>query len=171
MGPILFCAFINDIINCCCKSTSIHLYADDAQIYMSRPLGLIDDLFYQLNEDLEAICKWSKTNRLLINTAKTQVMCVHHSQTLVNIPRIMMNNAVITHVSSVKNLGFWLNSQLKCFSHVDSTVHKIYFVLRKLWFTASYLHSSLKLKLVKTLITPFLTYGANVLSIMILTII
>ena len=102
LGPILFCAFTNDIINCC-QSTSIHLYADDAQIYLSRPLGLFDDLFYQLNEDLEAICKWSKTNRFLINTAKTQVMCVHHSPTLVNIPRIMMNNAVITHVSSV----FW----------------------------------------------------------------
>ena len=49
-----------------------------------------------------------------------------------------------------------------CFSHIDSIVHKIYFVLQKLWFTASYLHSSLKLKLAKTLITPFLTYGANV---------
>ena len=73
-----------------------------------------------------------------------------------------MNNAVITHVSTEKNLGFWLNSQLKCFSHVDSTVHKIFFILPKLLCTASYLHSSLKLKLVKTLITPFLTFGANV---------
>ena len=33
--------FINAIVMCC-KNSSIHLYADDVQMYLSRPIGLID---------------------------------------------------------------------------------------------------------------------------------
>ena len=33
--------------------------ADDAQIYLPRPPGLVQDLEARLNEDLYKICKWA----------------------------------------------------------------------------------------------------------------
>ena len=65
-------------------------------------------------------------------------------------------------MNEVKNLVFVVNSQLNCINHVNSTVQKMYFVLRKLWHIASFLHPELKLKLVKIFITPFIIYGSNV---------
>ena len=58
LGPIMFSIFINDMVMCC-KNSSIHLYADDVQIYLSRPIGLTENLSFRLNDDLESIYKWS----------------------------------------------------------------------------------------------------------------
>ena len=40
LRPILFSMFRNDIVGYC-TDVSMHLYADDAQIYLSRPPGLV----------------------------------------------------------------------------------------------------------------------------------
>ena len=71
-------------------------------------------------------------------------------------------NTAITYTHQVKNLGFIINSKIDCVSHINATLQKIYLVLRKLWYIASYLHDDLKWRLVKTNIIPFKVYGANV---------
>ena len=48
LGPILFSMFINDIVSCCTK-VSFHLDSDAAQIYLSRPPGLVQDHNIYLN--------------------------------------------------------------------------------------------------------------------------
>ena len=53
LGPLLFSIFINDIATNC-KSSLIHLYANDVQMYLLRPVGLIEDLTSRLDEDLPA---------------------------------------------------------------------------------------------------------------------
>lgn len=161
LGPILFSIFINDIVSCC-ESSSIHLYADDAQIYLSRPPGLIEDLIFRLNEDLANILNWSEANNLSINILKTQAICLHNKSVLVRPQQLKMINTDITFSDEVKNLGFIINSKLNCKSHITSTIQKIYIVLRKLWCIASFLHTEVKLKLVKIFIIPLIIYGANV---------
>ena len=161
LGPMLFSIFINDIVNCC-KNSSIHLYADDVQIYLSRPTGRTDELVTKLNDDLASIYKWSKSNNLIINTLKTQAIRLYHKVSTMNIPLLNINGGNISFLTEVKNLGFIVNSQLNCSNHINATVQKIYFVLRKLWHIASFLHPDLKLKLVKIFIIPFIIYGSNV---------
>ena len=165
LGPILFSIFINDIVSCC-RSSSIHLYADDAQIYLSRPLGLIEDLSYRINADLRRICNWSDLNHLMINTSKTKAICFHHTVLSTNLPEIRINNDTIVYAEVLKNLGFIMNTKLSCTHHVNATVQKIYCVLRKLWFAARFLQPDLKLKLIKSFIIPFITYGANVYGVL-----
>ena len=58
-----------------------------------------------------------------------------------------------------------MNTKLSCTHHVNATVQKIYCVLRKLWFAARFLQPDLKLKLIKSFIIPFITYGANVYGV------
>ena len=162
LGPILFTMFINDIAYCL-KNSSIHLYADDAQIYMSRPPGLKEDLGVRINEDLFSICKWAESNKLQINAGKTQAICVHHtSLSKEDFPPIYMDNSPIEYVDVVKSLGFQINSKLTCTHHINFIVLKIYNVLRMLWFSASFLPADIKLKLIHSLILPLILYAANV---------
>ena len=160
LGPLLFSIFINDIVSCC-KNSSIHLYADDVQIYLSRPSGLIEDLTFRLNDDLACIFKWSEENKLLINVAKTQAIHICHKVPAVMIPMLIMNEASISYSVEVKSLGFVINSKFNCISHINATVQKIYSVLRKLWCIASFLQPEVKLRLVKIYIVPFIIYGSK----------
>ena len=162
LGPILFTMFINDMVGCC-KNSSIHLYADDAQIYLSRPPGLKEDLGARINEDLSNICCWAESNKLQINAAKTQAICLHHTTlSTVDFPLIIMQSSIIGYVEVVKSLGFHINTKLTCTHHINATVLKIYNVLRILWFSASFLPADIKLKLIHSLILPLILYAANV---------
>ena len=62
----------------------------------------------------------------------------------------------------LKNLGFIMNTELSGTHHVNATGQKIYCVLCKLWFAVGFLQPLLKLKLSKSFIIAFSTYGANV---------
>ena len=63
LGPIFFGMFINDILKCCINS-QIHMYADDVQIYLSRPPAKADILAINMNEDLSRLCAWSQEDRI-----------------------------------------------------------------------------------------------------------
>ena len=93
LGPMLFSIFISDIIMCC-KNSSIHLYADVLQIYLSRSTGLIEDFSFRLNDDIESIDKWSEDNKLLINIAKTRAIRLHHKATRMDIPSLNVNKTL-----------------------------------------------------------------------------
>lgn len=159
LGPILFSMFINDITYCC-KTVSIHLYADDAQVYFSRPIGLSEDLVFRVNEDLERISSWAKDNNLNLNASKTKAICITYSSQLVkNLPSLTIQGINIKYESVVTSLGFKLNSYLGCKDHINYILSKIYFILRKLWYTADFIPLNVKLKLVRTLIVPLISFG------------
>ena len=88
-------------------------------------------------------------------------MSIYHNQ-IGLLPNLFLNGTHISFVESIKNLGFFINRKFNCITHVNHVISRIYGVLRKLWFSASFLSVSLKLKLVRTLIVPFLTNMANI---------
>jgi len=159
LGPILFSIFINDIVYSC-KSSLIHLYADDAQIYLSRPIGLSEDLICRLNEDLESIRMWSKNNFLNLNVEKTKAIAIgHNTCNLEDLPPIILGNSLVKLEQAVTSLGFIINNNLTCTNHIDFTIRKMNFTLRKLYHSAKLLPPDTKMKLVRFLILPFLSYG------------
>ena len=162
LGPILFVMFINDIVYCC-ENVSIHLYADDAQLYLSRPIGLSEDLISRINDDLDRISSWAERNSLKLNAAKTQALPISHTDfDVTSLPDICVNNVPIKFENVVTSLGFKLNRRLDCRDHVNSTVSKMYAILRSLWASSCFLSSDLKLKLIKSLLVPILSYGGLV---------
>jgi hypothetical protein len=48
-----------------------HFYADGLQIYLSGNRSDLDGLIARMNEDLEAIHRWSIENGLLLNPVKS----------------------------------------------------------------------------------------------------
>jgi len=162
LGPILFTIFINDIFSVC-EHVCMHAYADDIQLYISRPLGLIEDMCARLNEDLAKIHKWSEINSIRLNPVKSFVMPISPSSLNFNdIPAITIGNNDLSFVRKIKSLGIMLNSELSATDHINYTIKKIYFVLRNLRFSADFTPKETRIKLVKQLILPHVDFFANI---------
>ena len=162
LGPILFTIFINDIFSVC-EYVCMHAYADDIQLYISRPIGLIEDLCACLNEDLDKIYNWSEMNAIRLNPKKSFVMPISLSSLDFNdIPPIKIGNNNLSFVSKTKSLGVIINSKLDASDHVNYTVKRIYFILRNLRFSADFTPKETKIKLVKQLILPHIDFFASI---------
>lgn len=164
LGPLLFSMFINDIFSLC-KFSNIHGYADDIQLYISNRIGLVEDLSYKLNEDIETIRVWAQQNKLTLNPDKSCVLPVKQgSFDLNSLPAVFLGKSSLKFVVKTKYLGFHINSSLNCNDHINSVISKIYLTLRNLRITSSFVPTDLKRKLVVQLIVPFITYAAEVYS-------
>ena len=164
LGPLLFSMFINDVFSVC-KNSSIHAYADDIQLYLSRPLGLIEDLAARINEDLHNIFVWSVDNKLTLNAKKSYVLPISKiSMNNLLFPSIQIGHSSLQFVSKIKNLGFYINSSMTAVDHINSVVKRVYLTLRNLRLSAYYTPINTKKKLIRTLIIPIICYSEVVYS-------
>ena len=70
LGPPLFLIYINDLPNCLSFSVPTRMFADDTHItYAGSDLHLIQS---SLSYDLINLSKWLVSNRLTLNTSKTE---------------------------------------------------------------------------------------------------
>ena len=85
------------------------MYDDDTHItYASVDVNLIQS---NLNHDLDNLNKWLISNRLTLNSAKTEFMLIGSRQklnTLSNPLELSIDNVPIEHVSSVNRLEYLL---------------------------------------------------------------
>ena len=80
LGPLLFLIYINDLPNCL-TSCQPRMYADDTHItYADVDVNSIQ---LNLNHDLGNLNKWLISNKLTLNTAKTEFMLIGSRQKLV----------------------------------------------------------------------------------------
>ena len=74
LGPILFILYVNDINQHVHIGAACNLYADDALLYCSA--NNVDTLRDCTNNYIACIKQWYDMNKLVINTAKSNVMVV-----------------------------------------------------------------------------------------------
>ena len=75
LGPVLFVLNTVDLIKLIeSHSLSPHLYTDDTQVYGSCSPASVSDLSAQLTHCIDAVAGWTSTNRLQLNSDKTQVL-------------------------------------------------------------------------------------------------
>ena len=77
LGPLLFLLYITDL-HLDLKNSKVTMYADDTSICFSS--GLFDDINRAINEDLEDLKIWLKSNKLSLNVLKTQGMLIGTSK-------------------------------------------------------------------------------------------
>lgn len=154
LGPILFSLYINDLPGVL-KFCSIHIFADDVQIYY----GCLDNssaiISRKMNEDLARIHEWSNKNKLVLNVDKTNAIFINntHSHNILK-PILEFNNLIIEFVEDGVSLGITIQSNLCFDKFIFKQCGKVYASLRTLYATTSFLNIDTKLRLFKSLLLP-----------------
>ncbi|XP_031330766.1 uncharacterized protein LOC116161527 [Photinus pyralis] len=120
LGPILYIIFTADLPYHTTSEISLHLYADDTQMYISCNPLCINEAIDKLNTNLQRISQWSKDNGLLINASKTEAVCIGSNavralalSTLCN--KIKLNDSEVPLSEEVKSLGVVIDCEKRQF--------------------------------------------------------
>ena len=138
LGPILFSLFVSPIGNICRKhNIQFHNYADDNQNYITfRPTvqGNKDEKIAQLEACISEIRLWMRTNFLKLNDSKTEVIMfgTHQSLTKVKTKEICVGNTLVEIVEYVRNLGYYMDKELKSKIHINKIVSSCTYILRNI---------------------------------------
>ena len=140
LGPILFTLYASSLRDICRKhGACFHGYADDQQIYLSfKPSNsntLSQDMcIAKLESCVRDIRLWMRTNLLKLNDDKTEFIILGTRQQLsiVGSPSIQIGNDDINCVTSVRNLGFYMDQELKNGVHINKLSSVLYFTIRKI---------------------------------------
>ena len=93
------------------------MYADDTHItFAGADLKSIQS---NLNHDFGKLSDWLTSNKLTLNTTKTEFMLIGSRSTLPDSPELSINNVPINRVSSVKPLGIFIDEHLTWQTHID----------------------------------------------------
>lgn len=161
LGPLLFSVYTADFCSYL-KFSDSHQYADDYQILHHFTLQDIEQAADNLNFDLDIISTVSNAHGLILNENKTEVLVYgKHRELIVNNPvfSITLNGKVLSFSEYCKDLGIFLDFNLRFQKHVSNIMQKSFSKLKVLYFHKDILSSDIKLKLCDSLILSYVAYG------------
>ena len=135
LGPLLFVLYTADICDIA-KSHGVgnHAYADDQQLYLhcfphEAPSAV--NQFVACFTDIE---QWMRSNRLKLNTDKTEIIWLgtSHKLSKVTVTHIHLGDCEIKPSSSVRNLGVIFDRELKLVPQVNSVSKSCFYQIRQL---------------------------------------
>jgi Reverse transcriptase (RNA-dependent DNA polymerase) len=77
--PLRFSLFIDDMTEVL-EFSKYHMFADDLQIYHSRPREMLFECICEVNSDLSRVFEWSLVNSLKLNPSKSMVLPIYKNQ-------------------------------------------------------------------------------------------
>jgi len=163
LGPLLFSLYVNDLPNIV-QGCSLHMYADDVQLYTSCNTNSMRQCVFNINNDLWAVNNWAIENGLCLNPAKSKYIVISRKPVDTCDIRLYINDVEIELVQKAKNLGITFNSKLSFDDHINVTVAKTYGMLRSLCATQQYTPQKVRLLLAKTYLLPKLMYGCEIFA-------
>jgi len=106
-----------------CHSLSPHLYADDTHVHGSCSPSSISTLSAQLIQCIDAVAGWMSSNRLQLNSDKTEVLWCSTSRRQSQLPRtpLPVGGTSVDPVRRVRDLGIHIDCDLVMCSHVQKT--------------------------------------------------
>ena len=157
LGPLLYILYTKEIEYIVLKhGLSVHLYADDIQIYSSFHPDQTVEVQKQVEHCLYEIKLWMSANFLKLNEEKTAVIVFEPKQnTFLN---VTFNNFSISISNSVKILGIPLTVNLSLSSFIAKKCQICMFHLRNLYHIKNCLPLYCQIMLVNNLILSQLDY-------------
>lgn len=164
LGPTLFNIYVADMPKT--QRSKIAQYADDTMIYTQnrRATALTKDL----QTDLEMIYNWLKKWKIKINEQKTVAIRFCKKKKREKPPQIKLNNTSIEWQKEVKYLGITLDENLTFKNHIKETKKKTKQLKGQLYPLIgrnSKMSIENKLKIVKAVVIPTITYGGEIWSL------
>jgi len=162
LGPILFTLYISDLAPLIRRhSLNPHLYADDTQAYGQCNPDETEQLQVLVSVCLVEITVWMSSNRLQLNTSKTEVMWVASSRRQHLLPHkpFQVVHSEVQPISSVRDLGIYLDSDTSMNTHITKTVGICFGTLRALRSVRHSVPRPVLKTLVSALVLSRLDYG------------
>lgn len=160
LGPLLFTIYTADFGNFL-KFCNVHQYADDTQLYYSFVLSDLHTACQHINADLDRIAAVSRAHGLVLNGSKTNCMVTGRNRHLISSEngfRLSIQNQELKISDSCKNLGLYLDADLRFEPHVRNLIKICYLKLRTLYMCKDILTTSLRLKLCDAFILSVISY-------------
>ena len=134
LGPVLFILYTQHLFNLVSKhAVNHHAFADDNQLYKISTLDAIHQSIETLQTCTTDVKSWMTANKLQLNDNKTEAMIILSNRMSVHSPLpsvIHIGDADVPFVSSVKNLGVTLDSNLSMSQHISYTCKAAYIQIR-----------------------------------------
>ena len=157
LGPLLFVIYINDLPD---EITShIYLFADDTKL--SRRVQSKNDA-KDLQKDLNLLEAWSKKWLLQFNPDKCHVLTIGNFENIRHTERYELYGNELEHVFEEKDLGVYVDSDLKFEAHIASKVNKANSIVGLIRRSFNYLDGELFKKLYISFVRPHLEYAQSV---------
>lgn len=167
LGPILFLLYTADLIRLVeDHGLHTHLYADDTQVYGFSSPASTTQLQTQVTTCIADVALWMQSNRLQLNTAKTEVLWCASARRQHQIPSVPLTvvSDSVTPVQSVRDLGIYLDSDVSMSTHVSKTTSSCFAVLRQIRSIRRSVTRPVLLSLVVSLVLSRLDYGCATLA-------
>jgi len=142
------------------------IYADDTQIYgFCRPTAA-SQLQQQVSVCIDDVALWMQSNRLQLNTAKTEVLWCASSRRQHQLPQVALRVGTdyVTPTTSVRDLGIYVDSDVSMRTHVSRTVSSCFATLRQFRSIRRSTSQVVLLSLVVSLVLSRLDYGYATLA-------
>ena len=164
IGPLLFLVYINDLPNCMNDGLA-RMYADDTNItFHSHDLSELEDA---MNAELINLNTWLQSNKLSLNTAKTELMVIgsrqrHATFSETNDLNVFVDNEKIKKVQSTKSLGLTIDEHLTWKNHINNIAKKISSGISALKRVRPFINRETAVKAYRGLVEPYFTYCSPV---------
>ena len=158
LGPLFYIVYANDIARII-KMCKFALYADDTVLYISS--NYFNTSVKKMQEDIDALSQWCRTNGVLANTDKTKVMVFGSKNCLARILAfdVKFGTAILQKVTSYIYLGITLDNQLNYNAHVTKIISSVTSKLNQLHRMRKFLTVRAALMVYKGMMLPLLEYG------------
>lgn len=163
LGPLLFLLYINDLPTVVTNS-QVFIFADDVQLLLGVDIAMADSGVALLREDFASVLEWTRVNKLVLNTSKTQALPIYNRPMGSNLPHIVHNGVQIQFVTAVKSLGVWITHSLSWDKHISHICRKVFLILKNLYSLKHFLPVDTRIKLVKALILPHFIYCCEIFN-------
>jgi len=143
-----------------------HAYADDTQIYGFCLPSDATKLQLQVSVCIDEVALWMQSNRLQLNTAKTEILwcATNRRQHLIPQTPTRIGGDYITPAASVRDLGIYIDSDVTMKSHVSRTVSTCFAALRQIRSIRHCVPRQALVSLVVSLILSRVDYGNATLA-------
>ena len=167
LGPVLFTMYtqpLSDILNK--NRCDYHKFADDTQLSKREVPSAFPLAVVCIENCIEEVSLWMKRNKLKLNPEKTEFISIGTKSKLnnLNVNNVHVGGKALKTVSSVKNLGVFIDSTLTMKKHISQVCKSAYFELRRISHLKKYLNTSAIKQLISSLILSRIDYCNSLLA-------
>ena len=167
LGPLLFLLYTALIpVIASEHGLGIHCYADDGQLYVFGKANCADQLVLKVTTCIGVVDAWMSSNRLKLNSDKTQFIWLGSQQQLqkIEIESVALLGDMVVFQPTVNDLGVTIDGPLTMREHVQRICRASYYQLRQLRVVRNSLSTDVCVMLLHAFVSSRLDYCNSLLA-------